>query len=132
MYIENGFYLELTETSAVTALVGIRIYYVKAPQDAVAPYVVIQEISNTHDSFHSGANPLQHCRMQISIFDTTYKSCKAIADAIQTGMDGFSGVMGTGGPPVGGCFHDMDNDLPYDDDTGLYGIAVDYIIHYTR
>ncbi len=131
MYIENGFYLELTETAAVTTLIGKRIYYNKAPQDAVVPYVILQTISNNHDGLFSSPDSLKHCRMQISIFDTTYKSCRDIAGAIQTGIDGFSGVMGTGGPSVGGCFHNIESDIPYDDDAQLYGITVDYMIHYS-
>jgi len=134
MYIEQALFSKLDGTSAITALVGHRIEYIRARQDVKSPYIVFQKISDIPKAKTlDGASPLQEARFQISVFASSYKTCKDIADAIQTAIDGFKGTMGgTGGVSVGDCAHDNDNDLPYDEPTQLFGIEADYLIIYTR
>jgi len=125
--IENALQYTLANTAGVSNLVGSRIYYVKAPQDVVKPYVVIQKISAIRFYAYSGESGLDDTRVQISIFATTYASCKAIAAAIQTAISAFVGTMGgAGGVYVGACFYDNEVDLPFDDTLKLYGLALDY------
>jgi hypothetical protein len=136
MNIEQAFQVELLETSAVTALISTRAYYVKALSDVSLPYLVIHSISNIPvRPYVTAATGKLVTRLQVSIFATTYASCKAISAAIKTAFDGFSGTMGTAGIVVGCCFLDNEYDLPFEDSpikegTGIYGIGVDYILHY--
>jgi len=128
MIIEQGLHDKLAATAAITALVSTRIYYVRAPANVTAPYVTIQKISAPRGHTYTGPSGLAEARFQLNIIASTYTVCKSIAAAIQAVLDGFSGVMGTGGVNVGGCFYDNETDLPYDDELGLYGLAVDYLI----
>ncbi len=134
MYIQNALKTKLAGTSAITALVSNRIYYFDdVPQDVKNPYVVCQTISNVPQIAIDGAAGLNACRIQISIFDTNYKSCLDIESAIKTAINGFKGTMGgAGGVCVGLCVKDDSNDIEVTDNTiELCGIAVDYIIHYS-
>jgi len=132
MIIEEAFQKEMLETAAITTLLVNRIYYVKAPKDAVTPYVVISSVSDIpiKPNF-SAASGESSARLQLSIFASTYSACKSISSAIHTVFDGFKGTMATAGIAVGGCFLENEYDLSYEDSPlQLYGVAVDYIIHY--
>jgi hypothetical protein len=122
----------MLETSAITDLVKSRVYYVKAPPDAVVPYVVIHSISNIPLTPNfDAASGKSTARLQLSIFATTYDGCKDIATAIKTIFNGFKGTMATGGIVVGGCFLENEIDLSFEDSPlQIYGMAIDYIIHY--
>lgn len=134
MFIEQALKEQLLMTAPVKALVGDKIFYVgNIPQDVSTPYIALQKISDVHGKVFSGPNRLQIARIQITIIDTSWLNCKNIADAIQTGIDGFTGTMGSGnGVEVGLCSHDNDNDLPPETELKLYGVAADYILNYTR
>ncbi len=133
MLIETAALLELKNTSAVTALVSSRIYYVKAPQDVTAPYAVISKISALPFYAHDGPAGLAISRLQISIFATTYAAIQSISTAIRAALECFTGTMGgVGGVYVGVVFFDNETDLPFDDEQKLYGVADDYRLIYNE
>jgi hypothetical protein len=118
--------------SNTTLVSDSNIYYIKAKQDVVPPYIILTRISAPRDYAYSGA-ALVDSRFQISIFATTYTSCKAIGVEVMTAFSGFSGLMGgAGGVYVGKCFCDDETDLPFDDDTKLYGLALDFIFSHSE
>ena len=127
--IESALMTKLNAIAGVTALVSTKIYFVKAPQDVTAPYLVIQKISAPRSHSYEGADGLVTSRWQFTAFATTYKSVKDIGDAIRAGLDGFTGLFGA--VRVGYCLYDNETDL-YDDDARLYGLAADYLINYTE
>lgn len=126
MLVENALQVKLV--ADLTSLTASRVYYVKAPQDVTAPYLIIQKISQARDVVTTGKRYVQ-ARMQISCFASTYASIKAIGALIQTSLDKFSGLMG-GGLWVVNTTYDNETDLGYDDDLKLYGLAVDYMLLY--
>ncbi len=128
MLVEQALQSKLAVTAAISALVGDRIYYVKAPQDVKQPYICIQKISQPTDCITTGKRYV-NARFQISIFSTTYSSLKSIGDAIFTALDKFSGLMGgVSGLWIVNCTYDNETDIGFDDPLGLYGLAVDYIL----
>jgi len=109
-----------------TTLVGSNIHYDKATQAVVAPYIVLQKISEPTEYGYSGT-ALVDSRIQFSIFASTWTSCKAIAAEINTAFSGYAGTMGgVGGVYVSRCFRDDETDLPFDEATKLYGLALDF------
>jgi hypothetical protein len=132
MIIEQAVLNQLMATPAVTVIIGQRAYYVRAIQDVTAPYVVIQSISNIPVKPNmAAASGKTASRLQLSIFANTHKECNDVADAVKTALDGFKGTLGgVGGVPVGGCFLENANDLSVEDSLTLYGVGVDYILHY--
>jgi hypothetical protein len=133
MIIETAVRNYLIATAGVTNLTGQHIYYNVAPQDVAKPFVVITKIAGVREKTQTKAMAFCHGLIQISIFDTTYLGAKAVATAIQTIMQSYSGTMGTSGgitgADVGACFYDNEIDF-YEQDTGLHHIACDYSIDY--
>lgn len=128
MQIEQAILNELLDDSTVTDLVGRKLYYVTAPQDVVAPYVVFFKVSGPRVYSHDGASQLANPRFQFSCFATTYYEAKQIVEAIRDALEAFSGTMGgDSGTEVGSCFLVNETDI-YEADTRLFHIAVDYLI----
>lgn len=128
MDIETAIMTLLRATTGVTALVGDRIYFVQSPQDTGKPYIVISKVDAPRLHSHEGADGIAHPRFQFSIFDEHYGDCKAVAAAIQAALQGYSGTMGgAGGVAVNGVFYEDENDF-YEESSGLYHVACDYII----
>ena len=81
--------------AALTAIIGTspaRIYWMRAPQNTVRPYVVMQVISSIPDVAHSGPTGIIASRVQIDIYGDTYGAAKAVARAITGRLSGFRGL----------------------------------------
>jgi hypothetical protein len=128
--IEQALQSKLAGTAAISALVGDRIYYVKAPQDAIKPYICIQKISQVRESITTGKRYVE-ARFQITSFVESYSTLKSIGAAIFTALDKFHGTMGgVGGLHINNCTYDNETDLGFEEPLGLFGLAVDYILLY--
>jgi hypothetical protein len=131
MYIEQALLTELGNAAALVALVGTRIYYVRAPQDVTKPYIILTKISSVRNHAHDGSSHLAVSRFQLSIFATTYKETKDIAAQVQAALQAKSGNIGDS-PYVetGSILYEDETDM-FESDTGLYHCAVDYMVtHY--
>jgi hypothetical protein len=54
--------------SAVSALVGTRVYYVQAPQDVARPYVVYTLVAGTPQNQFDGTPGIEQYRVQIDAY----------------------------------------------------------------
>lgn len=132
MLIEQAILNELAGTAGLTAIVGQRIYYVKAPQDVTVPYVVLFKVSGVREHSHDGASGLGNPRFQVSCFAETYYQAKQIAQQVQSALQGFSGTMGgEGGTPVGASFYANEMDI-YEEATKLYHVALDFMLWHSE
>ena len=129
MLIEEGLITYLLAQSGVTAYVGEQIHFVHAPQNVTAPYIIIIKISGVREHSHDGSSELAHPRFQLSVFANTYSEVKGIASALQTVLQTYSGTMGSVNVDV--VFYDNEVDM-YEQETGLYHTALDYIIWHTE
>lgn len=128
MDIREAVYKELKGTSAVTALVGTRIYPVVIPERATLPAVSINVIStgqtHTMGSDSGPYNPL----VQISVYGATPDDSYAVTTVIKTALKDFSGTLGgDGGLTVQRAFLDDEGDL-YDQQLNRAGIYLDFTI----
>ena len=100
----------LASLAAVTAIVGTRIYQLKAPQQGATPYVRVERISGVTDYHTRGADALQRARIQIDAcaaetdggdpLETAIDLAAAIeGDGAGGGLSGFAGVV-LGSPPT--------------------------------
>lgn len=130
MLIEQALEKELASSTALTALVGQNIFYVRAPQDVKAPYIIIQKISTLPDHAHDGIANIADSRFQITCFGETYKEVKDINIIIDGVLQNFVGLLsGAGGVYVGRCFKDGEIDL-WEDAVGLFNSPLDYLIQH--
>lgn len=86
----------LLSKTAITALVGQRIYTDLLPQDSILPAVSFSKLSTRHEHTLSGFAGIAHCRLQFDCFASTRVAANEIAEAIRA-----SGIVGTKGVTYG-------------------------------
>jgi len=86
--VRNGIYQKLVGTSAVTNLVGQRIYYEQAPTDADYPLIVFSKSSGTKERA-MGANAFFRSTWLVKAIDrnTLPGPAEAIAAAVDNALD---------------------------------------------
>jgi len=131
MLIEQAVLTELGNAAALVAIVSTRIYYVRAPQSVISPYVILSKVSASREQTHDGPAHLAYSEIQIFSFATTYTVAKEIAGIIQTTLQAFSGNMGDAPyVAVGACEYTDEVD-DHDPDTNLYYVSQIFrISHY--
>lgn len=89
----------LLTVSAVTALVGSRVYNQLLPQSPTLPAVVVQDISQLEGAHLRGADGVFRTRVQIDVYAKTKASADAVDEAIHgdgagSGLAFFTGTAG--------------------------------------
>ncbi|MEE9451097.1 MAG: DUF3168 domain-containing protein [Ignavibacteriaceae bacterium] len=113
--------------TAITDIVGSRIYFMKLPQDATFPSLVSNRISTTRTYSHSGDSSMTTPRIQYSCFAETYSDAKDLAEQIVSEMSGFKGTAGSS--TIYSSFVENELDL-LDPESKLYFIPVDLMVTY--
>jgi len=132
MYVEHALLKHLLAQTALTALIGERLYYVIAPQDVQTPYIVFFKVSATRGRTLTASSHLVYSRFQFSIFSDTYYAAKQIAEQIQVALQDKNNeiIGGTGGVRVS-IQYDGEQDL-FEPETELYHVPVEYLIDYNE
>lgn len=97
--VENALAGKLAGTSAISSLVGARIYPVLLPQDPTYPAITYQRISGERRHDLQGASGIGHPRISVSCWATTYAGVKALAAAVRKALDGFRGTLSSADSP---------------------------------
>ena len=129
MGIESGVVARLNAVSAVTSLVGARIYANTLPDSTAHPAVIYQVISDVPFDSILGEDPGKNlARIQFTIIADSTASRIAVNDAIKTALKRYKGASGD----VTILDARLDNvvDLPYDLETGETARVADYMIYY--
>lgn len=114
MSIESDLVTHLKNDSAVSALVGTRIYPMKAPQSVTNPYITYQVINDNSNQCLGGSVYQNDTRFQIDCWSTTYSEAKAIKEAVLSALIGFKSSN---------SISNMDD---YEDETQLYRQLIDF------
>jgi len=129
----------LYEKIKTTPVPGNRIYALRAPQNASAPFVVYQRIDSDRWRHINGPTGMVQATMQIDIYAVSYNQAKQLALDIENTLDGFRGTVayGSNSPQdtirFGGisCQTDLDI-LDQTDEPFLYRVSQDYLITYEQ
>jgi DNA-binding NarL/FixJ family response regulator len=125
--IEHALRSLLAEDTTIEGLVGERIYYTQAVQEADTPYIVITKVSGLRVHSHQGTSSLANPRIQLSVFSATYLEAKQIAQAIQSVLQGYTGTSEE--IEIQSCLYINEVDM-YEQESKLYHVAVDYEIYH--
>jgi hypothetical protein len=89
---EAFLYQRLTSQTAVSSLIGSRVYPLIAPQGTPLPLVVYQRTGVERPQSLAGnvGNPL--VTLQLTTYGTSYTSVKSIARAVRIAIDGWTGT----------------------------------------
>ena len=100
MSVGTAIYSHLSGESAITALVGDRIFLEAAPgsvDPATEDYIVFTQASNDHTRHFGGSSGLASPRFIFEIFARTFILAESIADALRVAWDGLrDSTMGSG------------------------------------
>jgi len=94
MTMNASLYAYLVGTSAITALIGTRIYPVdEVPQNEPLPYIVYEVVSNIPYHLMSADADVYSPRYAIHIFANTNLEIDNIEAAIKTALQDYRGTM---------------------------------------
>jgi hypothetical protein len=85
----------LTASTAVTTLIGARIYPVLAPASAALPLVTWRRSGIQREQTLGAPMGIPRVTVEYSIYGTTYENAREIADAMRVVLDGYGGTNGT-------------------------------------
>ena len=132
MTIEESLMRYLKSKTAITDLVGNKIYFLRAPVNTTAPYLIMQKISAPREQAFISNPGLVISRIQLTAVDYDYPGVKSIISALNTTsvLRDFTGIMGTSGAQVDYTEFANEVDIEIDPSLNLYGVAADWIISY--
>jgi hypothetical protein len=117
--LEVKIYSLLSGTTAITEIVGEKIFPLQAPQPTGFPYIIYSRVSGGQVSGLDGYLNLENPRIQIDMYSTSYAQAKVCADTIHDTMNeatDFKSILIS------------DNDLFDDDfrDKGSFRVSMDF------
>lgn len=92
MKVGAAIYSLLVNDSAVSAIVGTRIYPELAEEGASAPYIVYSVVSNTPSDTKEGT-PIDEAQLEIFSVGNTYAAANDLADKVRAALDRKSQVV---------------------------------------
>lgn len=117
--------MEESLTALLASVAGGRRYWVRAPQAAARPYVVMRKISAVRGYTFDGEDGLVRYRVQIDVYGDTYTAAIGAARAAIAILSGYQSGA------IRGIFVDSEQDLPEDDAgevTNLFRVPTDIIV----
>lgn len=84
--IESDLYSHLSSDVNLAALVGDRIYPLKAPENSQTPFLVYQNINYKDETSMQGEAYANKSLFQIDVYSTSYSSSKVILGAVRNAM----------------------------------------------
>lgn len=81
--MEEAFIAHLLSAPGITALVGTRVYFSIAPQDAAAPRVIVHRISGVPVYHTTGQADLCESRVQVDCWATSGLTAVRLARAVK-------------------------------------------------
>jgi ABC-type molybdate transport system substrate-binding protein len=92
MKVGAAIYSLLVNDSAVSAIVGTRIYPELAEEGASAPYIVYSVVSNTPSDTKDGT-PIDEAQLEIFSVGSTYAAANDLADKVRAALDRKSQIV---------------------------------------
>ena len=83
----------LLAVTAVTDLVGTRVYPLLLPQDPTYPAIRYQQITGTRESAMGSDVGLVEATEQVDSYDSTYAGARVLAEAVRAALQRFRGTV---------------------------------------
>ncbi len=129
--LQEGLSSFLGSNTAVSAIVGSRIYPSQVPQLSAAsplPAISYHEVHGDGEFSMDGPDQLQHSRMQFSCYGKVYADAKKLARTVRQELEAFTGELADG-TVIEHMHREGEMDLFYDAPF-IYCTAVDFKIIY--
>lgn len=119
----------LIGSSAIVSLVDSRIYPIVLPTDGIFPAITYQRISSIPTYSLSSNVGVTTSRMEIDAWASTYQSAHALADAILSAIDNYSGTA-SDGTRIFGIQLDNSTDIA-EERALLYRVRMEFLIQHS-
>lgn len=119
--------MEEALTTLLASVASGRRYWVRAPQGATLPYVVLNIVSGVRDYHTKGPSGYVQSRVQCDCYGSTYSAAKTTARAVR------AAASGARSGDIQGIFVETERDLPAEDAgpvNNLFRTSIDLIIHH--
>lgn len=134
MAFEAGLKTYLDSKTAITNIVGTRIYLDTAPQGVTSPYLIYQEVDSQTEHHMTGASALRGATYQFDCYASGSLQVKQLADSVRQSLDGYRGAMGS--ETVRMCHLTSSNGAPITaedgEEQGLKLVTLDFDIWYVE
>lgn len=137
--IEQAIYTLLSGDAALTAIVGTRIYPLRAPQSGTYPLLVYQQIASQKVDSMQGGSGLDLSLWQFTCWGPDYLVAKQAIEALRILLQGYRGtvtVPAAGTVDIEGAFVEATRDdwddggAPDSGESPMFGAQVDYQINF--
>lgn len=136
MTVEEAVRAQLLATSAVTDLVGTRIYMLVLPQKPTLPAIRVQLIDNPEDYHLRGPVDLTPARVQVDVYahaatsgNDPYASASAIAEQVNAALIAAPWSTGSPGRQIAGAFRKSRRTMYEGDEFRIVRVFQDYMVH---
>lgn len=129
--VEQYLFSFLQSKTALTALIGTKLYPQRAPQKTNPPYIRYSLISESPNHSHDVQADLTRVMdFQFSIFATSYQAAATIRDVLITALNGVHRTVTIGSPPTTATLAAQHTNSVafYEEDTEIHHIAVDFTV----
>lgn len=127
--IEQALVSHLLADSALTAIIGDRLYPLAIPETGKVPAVVYQRISSQRVLALDGSSSANSPRIQFSCYAASFGQAKQIAMKLYESLDCFRGVLGN---KTKAAVLMADNRDDFEQETGRYRCGVDFFVLHTK
>lgn len=83
----------LVTTTAVSTIVGSKVYPVLAPADAALPFITWRRMSVQRQQSLQGPIGVPTVMLSVDLFAETYEAARELADAVRLSLDGWGGTF---------------------------------------
>lgn len=83
----------LVGSTAVTSIIGTKIYPVVAPASTTVPFVVWRRTGIERSQTLTTPMGMPRVSVEYSIYGTTYEQARSVADAMRVVLDGYGGTV---------------------------------------
>lgn len=137
--IEQALYALLAGDATLVAIIGTRIYPLRAPQNATYPLLVYQQIASQKVHSMQGGSGLDFSLFQFTFWGSDYLVTKQAAEALRVLLQGYRGtvtVPAVGTVEIEGAFVEAtrdawdDSGAPDSGESPMFGAQVDYQINF--
>ena len=130
--VETAVRAVLVGASGVTDLVSTRVYPSGAPSSVTKPFVVYEVDTLEPVDALDGHTGITFASFTITSWGASYSDAKAVADAVRTALNDYSGTSDSVSIPV--ASHDSSRDIVYWPEDGselpIHGVELDWRITY--
>lgn len=134
--MERAFIEFCRGTPAIIAIATGGLYSQKAPQTAVGPRVVVQEISSVPLVTMDGFGGARTSRLQIKAVAPKFADAKQLARTIEMQANNFRGGFSPSLAKIRGSLPTGMRDLPLEkiagSDETLYSVSQDWLVHWQQ